>query len=53
MKLKEGETLMLDAVLDRSLIEVFTNGRQAVTQVVIRNWELETNVDVQTAEVKA
>jgi len=33
-ELLEGETLMLDIFIDRSIIEVFANGRQCVTQVV-------------------
>ncbi len=33
-ELKEGETLKLDIFIDRSIIEVFANGRQCVTQVV-------------------
>jgi beta-fructofuranosidase len=34
LKLKEGEPLKFDIFLDRCVIEVFANGRQAMTQVV-------------------
>jgi len=44
LKLKKGETLKLDIFLDRSIIEVFANGRQALTQIVYP--ELETSVGV-------
>ena len=44
LKLQKGEPLKLDIFLDRSIIEVFANGRQAVTQVVYP--ELETSVGV-------
>jgi beta-fructofuranosidase len=33
-ELKKGETLKLNIFLDRSIIEVFANGRQCITQVV-------------------
>jgi beta-fructofuranosidase len=33
-ELLQGETLKLDIFIDRSIIEVFANGRQCVTQVV-------------------
>jgi beta-fructofuranosidase len=33
-ELKDGETLKLDIFLDKSIIEVFANGRQCITQVV-------------------
>ena len=33
-ELAKGETLKLDIFLDRSVIEIFANGRQCVTQVV-------------------
>jgi beta-fructofuranosidase len=33
-ELKEGEKLELDIFIDRSIVEVFANGRQCVTQVV-------------------
>ncbi|HTE22955.1 glycoside hydrolase family 32 protein [Flavitalea sp.] len=33
-ELKAGETLKLNIFLDRSIIEVFANGRQVITQVV-------------------
>ncbi|MDH3651430.1 MAG: ThuA domain-containing protein, partial [Saprospiraceae bacterium] len=34
LKLNSGESLHLDVFLDKSIIEVFANGRQCVTQVV-------------------
>jgi len=33
-ELRDGETLQLNIFIDRSIIEVFANGRQCVTQVV-------------------
>lgn len=33
-ELKEGEALILDIFIDKSIIEVFANGRQCLTQVV-------------------
>lgn len=33
-ELKKGETLKLNIFIDRSIVEVFANGRQCVTQVV-------------------
>jgi len=33
-ELKSGETLRLDIFIDRSIVEVFANGRQCMTQVV-------------------
>lgn len=33
-ELKAGEKLLLDIFIDRSIIEVFANGRQCITQVV-------------------
>lgn len=44
LRLQKGETLQLDIFLDRSIIEVFANGRQAVTQTVYP--ELATSVGV-------
>ena len=44
LKLERGEKLKLNVFLDRSIIEVFANGRQAVTQVVYP--ELETSIGV-------
>ena len=46
LKLEKGETLQLDIFLDRSIIEVFANGRQAVTQVVYPELEVSTGVKV-------
>jgi len=46
LKLKKGETLKLDIFLDRSVIEVFANGRQVVTQVVYPELETSTAVKV-------
>jgi len=45
-ELKPGETLQLDIFLDRSIIEVFANGRQCVTQVVYPQLETSTGVKV-------
>lgn len=42
--LQNGETLKLDIFLDRSVIEVFANGRQIVTQIVYP--ELQSSVAV-------
>ena len=33
-ELKDGENLKLDIFIDKSIIEVFANGRQCVTKVV-------------------
>ena len=44
LKLEEGEALELDIFLDRSTIEVFANGRQAMTQVVYP--ELESGIAI-------
>lgn len=46
LKLGVGESLKLDIYLDRSIIEVFANGRQAVTQVVYPKLESSTAVKV-------
>lgn len=46
LKLKKGEALELDIFLDRSVIEVFANGRQAMTQVVYPELESSTRVKV-------
>jgi beta-fructofuranosidase len=46
LKLKDGEPLKLDVFLDRSVIEVFANGRQAVTQVVYPELDSSTQVKV-------
>jgi beta-fructofuranosidase len=46
LKLREGETLKLDIFLDRSIIEVFANGRQAITQMVYPELEASTGVMV-------
>ncbi|MCO5240094.1 MAG: glycoside hydrolase family 32 protein [Chitinophagaceae bacterium] len=43
-ELKKGEQLQLDIFIDRSIIEVFANGRQCVTQVVYP--ELKTSTQV-------
>jgi beta-fructofuranosidase len=45
-ELGKDETLQLDIFLDRSIIEVFANGRQCVTQVVYPELENSTNVKV-------
>ena len=46
LKLKKNETLKLDIFLDRSVIEVFANGRQVVTQVVYPELKTSTAVKV-------
>ena len=46
LKLQKGETLKADIFLDRSIIEVFANGRQAVTQVVYPELETSTGIRV-------
>ena len=45
-ELGKDETLQLDIFLDRSIIEVFANGRQCVTQVVYPELENSTNVKI-------
>jgi beta-fructofuranosidase len=45
-KLTKGEALTLNVFLDRSIIEVFANGRQAVTQVVYPELETSDRVKV-------
>lgn len=45
LKLAPGETLKLNIFLDRSIVEVFANGRQAITQLVYP--ELESSDGVQ------
>jgi beta-fructofuranosidase len=44
LELNEGESLKLDIFIDRSIIEVFANGRQCVTQVVYPELENSTGV---------
>lgn len=46
LHLEKGETLRLDIFLDRSIIEVFANGRQVVTQVVYPELEASTGAKV-------
>lgn len=46
LKLEDGETLKLDVFLDRSVIEVFANGRQAVTQLVYPELDSSTGIRV-------
>lgn len=50
LKLKHGEALKLDIFLDRSVIEVFANGRQAMTQLVYPELESSTRVAVFTGD---
>jgi len=45
-ELNEDEFLQLDIFLDRSIIEVFANGRQCVTQVVYPELESSTGIKV-------
>lgn len=53
LKLKEGEGLRLDVFLDRCVIEVFANGRQAMTQVVYPELDSSTGVRVFTGNEAA
>ena len=46
LHLEKGETLQLNIFLDRCIIEVFANGRQAVTQVVYPELDTSTGVKV-------
>jgi beta-fructofuranosidase len=46
LKLGDGESLRLDIFLDRSVIEVFANGRQAMTQVVYPELASSTGIKV-------
>jgi len=46
LKLEKGEILKLDIFLDRSIIEVFANSRQVVTQIVYPELEASTGVKV-------
>jgi beta-fructofuranosidase len=46
LELKDGETLSLDIFLDRSVIEVFANGTQCITQVVYPELATSTAVKV-------
>jgi len=48
LKLGKDETLKLDVFLDRSVIEVFANGRQAMTQVVYPELDSSTGIKVFT-----
>lgn len=44
LKLSSGESLVLDIFIDRSVIEVFANGRQCLTQVVYPELDNSTGV---------
>ena len=46
MELKPGEPLKLDIFLDRSVIEVFANDLQCVTQLVYPELETSTGVKI-------
>lgn len=46
LKLGDGESLKLNVFLDRCVIEVFANGRQAVTQLVYPELEGSTQIKV-------
>ncbi|WP_129775600.1 glycoside hydrolase family 32 protein [Peristeroidobacter soli] len=46
LQLADGESLILDVFLDRCVIEVFANGRQAVTQLVYPELESSTQIKV-------
>lgn len=45
-ELKKGEVLKLDIFIDRSIIEVFANGRQCITQVVYPELESSKGVKI-------
>lgn len=45
-ELKAGESLQLDIFIDRSIIEVFANGRQCITQVVYPELENSKSVKI-------
>ena len=52
-ELAKGETLKLDIFLDRSIIEVFANGRQCITQVVYPELESSSLIRVFSGNDKA
>ncbi|MBN8789547.1 MAG: glycoside hydrolase family 32 protein [Terrimonas sp.] len=45
-ELKPGEKLLLDIFIDRSVIEVFANGRQCITQVVYPELAESTGIQI-------
>jgi sucrose-6-phosphate hydrolase SacC (GH32 family) len=45
-ELKKGETLQLNIFIDKAIIEVFTNGRQCITQVVYPEMENSNEVKI-------
>lgn len=47
-ELKKGESLPLDIFIDRSVVEVFANGRQCMTQVVYPELKESTGVKIFT-----
>jgi len=53
LQLAEDETLKLAVFLDRSVIEVFANGRQAMTQVVYPELDGSTRIKVFTGSEAA
>jgi beta-fructofuranosidase len=52
LKLKEGEPLELDIFLDRSVVEVFANGIQCITQVVYPELDNSTGAKVFSGKEK-
>ena len=52
LKLSKGEPLKLNVFLDRSVIEVFANGIQCVTQVVYPELETSTGVKIFSGKEK-
>lgn len=53
LELGDGELLHLDIFIDRSIVEVFANGRQCITQVVYPELAASTEVSVFTVEEAA
>ncbi len=49
-ELKKGEILKLDIFIDRSIIEVFANGRQCITQVVYPELEKSNGIKVYSGD---
>jgi beta-fructofuranosidase len=46
LRLEDSEALRLDVFLDRSVIEIFANGRQVITQLVYPELESSTGIRV-------
>ena len=52
LKLDKGETLKLNIFLDRSVIEVFANDRQVISQIVYPELETSTGVKIFSGDEK-